>query len=407
MKLNFKASKIANQYFYINNLTEWHFSCDPEINEAWLRMTGPLTTEEKIALSEITEKIFKKYYFELWDIFYGLPDKKAWPALKRKINKKDYELIRDTFKVFDKKFSLIWNKLQTLGKKNVKLLSAFARKSESRKFMDELGFVFGGKAYKNSIVLTCVILFSPLKAGMGGGANMKSPTVVFELPSKILARNELARAISVIGHETGHFLFKKRGGEKIIKGVIKELNLPEKLNFLPLSTYELINESITASFAPKGYLAKKYFPLELQQRINDAFENGKRAVTNFYKNKKVKFYNELDGYFTRQLWPYAIQYLNENQALDKNYVLEAAKLVDDLIKNKKERTKSSAPESAQGFRAREGGPRDNRRCVCGLHSTDKDRHVCPMPSKRQRDSHHYTGANIYPACGIDTSENSM
>ncbi|HHT85291.1 MAG: hypothetical protein ACOX35_01715 [Bacillota bacterium] len=38
------------KFFFINNMSNWHFSCLPHCNEAWIQETGPLTQEESQAL---------------------------------------------------------------------------------------------------------------------------------------------------------------------------------------------------------------------------------------------------------------------------------------------------------------------------------------------------------------------
>jgi hypothetical protein len=52
MKFKFKISKLANQFFFISNLSEWHFSCRQFYNQEWLKQTEPLTDNEKQILKE-------------------------------------------------------------------------------------------------------------------------------------------------------------------------------------------------------------------------------------------------------------------------------------------------------------------------------------------------------------------
>jgi hypothetical protein len=43
-------SRHVCKFFFINNVSNWHFSCLPHYNEAWIQETGPLTQEESQSL---------------------------------------------------------------------------------------------------------------------------------------------------------------------------------------------------------------------------------------------------------------------------------------------------------------------------------------------------------------------
>src|SRR3989344_542952 len=62
MKFIFKISRLDNFYFFVSNLTEFHFSCRKHFNIDWISATGPLNQEEKKAINDVNA-IFKKYGF--------------------------------------------------------------------------------------------------------------------------------------------------------------------------------------------------------------------------------------------------------------------------------------------------------------------------------------------------------
>lgn len=62
MKFDIKYSKIGNFFFFISNLSDWHFSCRKEYNEAWIKQTGELSNNEKNAIENF-RKIMTKYGF--------------------------------------------------------------------------------------------------------------------------------------------------------------------------------------------------------------------------------------------------------------------------------------------------------------------------------------------------------
>jgi len=55
MKFKFIISKWGNFYFFVQNLSEWHFSCRKNYNVLWQKELGILSPKEKKAL-----KVFKK-----------------------------------------------------------------------------------------------------------------------------------------------------------------------------------------------------------------------------------------------------------------------------------------------------------------------------------------------------------
>jgi len=60
MKFRFIISKWGNFYFFIQNLSEWHFSCRKKYNALWQKELGSLSLEEKQTL-----KVFKKNSFQI------------------------------------------------------------------------------------------------------------------------------------------------------------------------------------------------------------------------------------------------------------------------------------------------------------------------------------------------------
>jgi len=48
MKFKVTSSKIGNFFFFITNLSEWHYSCRKSYNEEWVKILGDLTKKEKI-----------------------------------------------------------------------------------------------------------------------------------------------------------------------------------------------------------------------------------------------------------------------------------------------------------------------------------------------------------------------
>ncbi|MCR4276747.1 MAG: hypothetical protein NUV87_01310, partial [Candidatus Roizmanbacteria bacterium] len=63
MKFNVTFSKIGNFFFFITNLSEWHYSCRKNYNEEWIKILGNLTKQEKGNLRQVT-RIMTAYGFK-------------------------------------------------------------------------------------------------------------------------------------------------------------------------------------------------------------------------------------------------------------------------------------------------------------------------------------------------------
>ena len=55
MKFRFLISKQANFYFFVSNLSEWHFSCGKDYNILWKKELGQFSPKEKDALKRFKE----------------------------------------------------------------------------------------------------------------------------------------------------------------------------------------------------------------------------------------------------------------------------------------------------------------------------------------------------------------
>ncbi|MBU1557460.1 hypothetical protein KKC45_00670, partial [Patescibacteria group bacterium] len=102
MQFNIKYNRIGNKFFFISNLSEWHFSCRDYYNEIWLNEVGPLTREEKDSLFEIRE-ILQKYDFNkyLGLFFMTSNENTVWSLLKKHIEEEEVHILKKVFKVFE------------------------------------------------------------------------------------------------------------------------------------------------------------------------------------------------------------------------------------------------------------------------------------------------------------------
>jgi len=332
MKFDVKYTKLGNQFFFISNLTEWHFSYRKDYNDIWLSKTGPLDKKEKVALREF-KKIIKKYGFiyrknksvYLGKIFYTHREKVIWQKLKSFVNKDEFDKIKNIFEIFTPRFEKIW-KFYELHFKRLNVIKKSLNLKRNKELFNKLEFIINRKRKINKI--NVVMLFSPHGANAtgAGGANLGEKYVTLEVPDLKLNSWQTDYSVGVLAHEIGHILFNKNKYRNIITKLIKKERLTEKkYNNLdpkrPLS--EIIEEIILESLVPFGALAQKYYKYKpIHNFFSDLYIlNVGETFIKFKKNKKIPL---------RKWRKCLVWYI---YPLMSYYVKNDKKIDEDLIKN--------------------------------------------------------------------------
>ncbi len=324
MKFKFIISKWANFYFFISNLTEWHFSCRKDYNLIWLKETGPLAEKEIISLSEF-KKILLKYKFDPAKIFYIYNEKENWRRLKKFLEKSELEKIKLIFEILKPRFELIWEKSEKQLNKRVKLFELLLNETEYQNLLSNLSLFFNKKNLIKEINITA--LASPLGGEAitaAGGANIDNKHITLEIPDLKINSWELEYSFGIIAHEIAHILFKRLNDIKIINEIILKLKIPKKIpkNLTPqYSTVEFMAELIIELLVPFGYLSQKYFK---NKPINIVFSkaNLKNIGENYknFKNNKMASSIKLRKLIVWQLYPLISFYIESNKKIDKNII---------------------------------------------------------------------------------------
>ncbi|HNW96342.1 MAG TPA: hypothetical protein PKL20_00640 [Candidatus Paceibacterota bacterium] len=154
MKLELTVSKLANQFYFISNLTEWHFSCRKDDNKKWLEMTGPLNEEEKDAL-DIFKNILQLNGFTcdtiekskyLGKYFLLNSEEQIWQNLKKSIKDENFQKIKWIFKIFKSRFKKIWK--EELNKKTIKIFEDELKKEKYDHLFNDVEKIFGDNKKK-------------------------------------------------------------------------------------------------------------------------------------------------------------------------------------------------------------------------------------------------------------------
>ncbi len=256
MKFNFLISKNANFYFFVQNLSEWHFSARKEYNKVWKEELGIFSEKEKRLLHQFA-KIHKKYSFGkrcLGQYFFG---ENPWEKAEEKISSKHFNKIKETFDILRKKFETVYKKDKVKLDKWRKKLVKEVEKKETEEILEILSTLYNINPTED--VLDVYLLLSAGEK-VGGGANLEKKNITIELSQAPLDNTN--RILGVMWHEIIHLLFEKPTFISLIKNIVSsslDTNLP-------------INEIAASSLFPRGILGirllKNNPPSKLYKQVN-------------------------------------------------------------------------------------------------------------------------------------------
>lgn len=241
MEFKIIVKKWANFYFFISNLSEWHFSCRHSYNEFWEKELGKLSKNEKESL-KIFARFHKKYPLGV-DFFGQIFFIKNNPfiALKKELPIKHFQLLKKVFRVFNPRFEKIYKKdLPLLKTWKVKLEKIANRLLIINSLNNKLTTLYNTEPLQKKIIKVYLLISSPNLSG--GGANMDNESITLELsgyPLKVI--NQI---IGVIWHELIHLHFENNYFIPLINKIYN--NDQEKIN--------LIKEATASSLLPNGVL---------------------------------------------------------------------------------------------------------------------------------------------------------
>jgi len=325
----FKVSRLANFFFFISNLSEWHFSCRPNYNTDWLKHSGKLTIKEKKALNEF-KKIMNDYgffyknreYKYLGQVFFLNEENEVWDKLKDFVTEKEFIKIKEIFELFNPRFKKVWDKEKLIIWQ--KKLNRILRSKSSSELFEDLKIILGPpQRFKNKIT-TVHLLFSPSDNSPAGGANLGETNLTLEVPIYKITKWNMEFAVSILAHELAHIYLKNSKILGIIKSRVRKFKKASLNHIIPQRPiFEYVSEILIGAFVPLGYLSQKYFknykPLDSDWYF---FENLDKALKEFknFERRKSSFFYWLERYFVWQLYPVAGYYQKTRKKIDKEFV---------------------------------------------------------------------------------------
>lgn len=286
MKFTILINKQANFYFFIQNLSEWHFSNRKGYNNLWRGELGRFSPQEECALKQFRE-IRQKYksartHFET--SFFSV--KNPWHILKNNLPVEEYTVILETFKLFQDKFEIIYKKdLPLLVRWEEALNNKINSQSSIEPVISLLSVLFNASPYEKEINVY-LLLSSPNH--IGGGANIDEKSVSAEVSRYSL--NETNWVIGIIWHETIHLVFP----------------LFSRHFLSSWQSAKLINEVVIGSLFPGGILGIRL--------LNNKPVN--KLMPNVSSEQTIKILN-----LTKE-------YVDRNKSFDKEYIEKTSEFLE-------------------------------------------------------------------------------
>jgi len=297
MKFLFIINKWANFYFFLQNLSKWNIlTTRKEYNLLWRKELGPFSQREEKALKKFKE-IHQRYPFgKLYFGHYFFVKKGLWNILEKKLQKKDFNNLKEIFFLWRKKFEIFYQKELPLLKNWQKVLQG--KLTNSRKLINTTNVVLA-KLYSASPFnkeINVYLLPSTQSGGRGWASqisNRRISDLAVLLEISRCSLKEINHIFGIIWHEVIHLYFEKQYFLPLIN---KEF--PNDLK-----TIDLIKEAANSSLFPAGILAKKILKISCKDKLLHAKISPKytKAILNF-TNEYLEKNNPFDTAYIRELY---------------------------------------------------------------------------------------------------------
>ena len=295
MKFSIIVNKWANFYFFVQNLSEWHFSNRKEYNALWRKELGQFSPKEEQVLKKFKEIRLRykqgKTHFERAFFIAESP----WEELKKNLRAEEYIATREVFDLFEDKFRAIYEKDKVLLKQ----------------WEQNLGDKINDPIFLNSAIEIISMLYNAPPPDIevkvyllfsapdrtGGGANIDERSISAEISRYSL--QGINNILGIILHETIHLCFEKA----------HFIPLVEKKFLEDRETVYLIKEVTVAALFPKGILARKFFQSEWNM-----------------------IHAKIPAHYTKPILELAGSYIDQNKPFDDEYIEKIYSVVRELKK---------------------------------------------------------------------------
>lgn len=320
MKLRFIISKLANFFFFIDNLSEWNIYYRKRYNEEWIKQFGKLTRQEKIALKHF-RLIMQKYERtntpkKIRSCFYQKSDniEVSFKKITKLLNKKEVNILKNSLDVFQPRFEKIWNESQTILSQNQRVaLSAYKKMNKKINLAySKLENFFGDKLNRKYL---CNVFF--IMSPSRGGKAIRRDVVSIET-EKLDPKDKyhLTRLWFSIMHELTHVRFENKRYKNWLKKFLKRKIASESKLIGGYEAKEVLREIITdLTKVALFHLLKK------EDKI-------KAKNYKYRKDSKISDLSSLEKLTRQELGSTIQKYFLTKRKIDINFLEKCWKLIE-------------------------------------------------------------------------------
>lgn len=266
-----KISRYANLYFFIQNLSEWHFSNRKKHNEEW-RKELSLPPEINSPLFEF-KKIHQKHSFG--EKYLGRPFflfENPWSEVENLIGKNSAKKIKNIFEILEPYFHEIY-------KKDEKALVKWLEIIKKPQFIENSFFInntlanfYGCPLYDKKCSIYLLLSTKEKNGGTSGTINKN--TITLELSRTPFKSENLV--LNIIWHELIHLYFRNF----VFLPLLKECTNNNK------ETIHKIDELVASALLPNGLLKiNKLTPAD--EKIDSKIFNARVATEKIIQIQKL------------------------------------------------------------------------------------------------------------------------
>ncbi len=283
MSLKFipKISRYANLYFFIQNLSEWHFSNRKKHNEVW-RKELSFSPEADFCIQAFG-KIHEKYSFG--PDYLGRPfflKNDPLSAVELIVGKDSTAKIKNIFSTIEPYFDALYTKDEIMLKKWASIIADPEFVEKSSFINNTLANFYGCPPYNESC--TIYLLLSTKEKNGGTSGTIDSHSITLELSRTPIESEE--QVLKILWHELIHLYFRK----------YKFYPLLERYTDNNLEIMSKIDELVASALLPNGLLRQNLLvninesktPESFNSRItSDKIISIQKLIYPYLKEKKV------------------------------------------------------------------------------------------------------------------------
>lgn len=318
MNLEFKVSKPANFFFFMDSLSEWNIYHRKKYNKEMIKQFGKLTNNEKIALEDfrlimqknekigVSKKIRRCFYQKSDDI------KISFRKVAKLLDKKEMEIIKKSFNIIQPRFEKIWSEYFIILNYNKKIASSSYKKINKKIDLaySKLESFYGNKS-KKVYLCDVFLIISPNR----GGKAIRRDAVSIEA-EKLDPKDKyrFARLWFSIMHEMAHSRFENKKYKNWLRKFIEKKTLPKSKLLINRSPKEVLREVIT--------------DLTKVALYNILDKEGKIKIEKIENKTKALDLNTMEILIRKELGSIIKKYFLNKMKIDNNFLEKCWELIE-------------------------------------------------------------------------------